>query len=78
MIALYFYYIRYIDYENVNKILEKSKELYKIHLDYPLDENEKQKLWEKQYVTFTENLDSEAIFNPPIGFDEFKQKIENA
>ncbi len=78
LIAIYYYYIEFFYEKNVESIIRQAIELYKIYLEYPLDEEKKLELWEGQYTCSTENIYTKDKFNPPISFDEFLKKINNS
>ena len=78
LIAIYYYYIEFLNEKNVERLIKKSVGLYEIYLDYPLEEDVKMQIWENQYIESTENMDTKDKLNPPISFENFLKKIENS
>lgn len=77
LITIYYYYIMFLDNPNVNRLLEDSKDLYQISLNYPLDSDEtKSNLWQKQFNAIAKDINIEDRLNPPISLNEFFMKIE--
>ena len=76
LVAIYYYYITFINNKNANILIELSKEIYQIYLDYPLDENSELTLWESQCHYSSENIELKDKLNPPISFEDFKSKIK--
>ena len=77
LLAVYYYYIQFINEENVDILIKKSKRLYEIYLDYQLEEEEKLEKWENQYSYSTGNLEVIDKLNPPLSFEEFLLLIES-
>ena len=78
LVSLYYYYLELIDQENVDVLITKSKRLYEIYLDYPLDEERELEIWEEQYIDSTINMNIKDKINPQISLEKFKKMIENS
>lgn len=78
LIALYYYYIEFIDEKEVDVLIKKSKRLYEIYLEYNLDKNREFEIWEEQYYISTQDMNIKQRLNPPISLEEFFYKLENS
>lgn len=77
-ISLYYYYIYFIDREDVDIIIKDTKRIYEICLDYPLlDEERELEIWERECKEFPMYMNFKDIVNPPISLEEFKMIIQN-
>lgn len=78
LIALYYYYIEFIDEKEVDVLIKKSKRLYEIYLEYNLEKNREFEIWEEQYYISTQDMNIKQRLNPPISLEEFFYKLENS
>lgn len=77
IVAVYYYYINFINEKGADNLLKKSKKLYEIYLKYPIEsEEEKNNLWYKQYLEGTKDMNIKDKLNPPITLKEFFNTIE--
>lgn len=76
--ALYFVYLRYIEFmdkDNINEILDKSKELYSIYKIYPISENEKLNILKIQFENLYSTVDEKVLLKPYISFAHFMKIV---
>lgn len=79
MVAVYYYYIEFINESGVDNLIKSSKDLHKICIKYPIkSEEEKMELWYKQYLDSTKDMNIKDKLNPPITLEEFLKSIERA
>ena len=77
IVAIYYYYIEFINEPHVDNLIKKSKQLYEICLKYPIKtKKEKTNLWYKQYLESAKDMKIENKLNPPITLEEFLSNIE--
>lgn len=76
--ALYFIYLRYIEFDNkkdIDKIIKESKKLYDIYQLYSISDDEKYLILSMQFDNLYKTIDKKVLLKPYISFYDFLEKV---